>query len=84
MIRRDALASLPKDIVAGIILGAVLVPVGLAFGSLAGAPLAGLYAGILPLIAYAILGSSRQMIVGPDATMAAIRRGWWCWPARWR
>jgi high affinity sulfate transporter 1 len=72
MIRRDDLASLPKDIVAGIILGAVMVPVGLAFGSLAGAPLAGLYAGILPLIAYALFGSSRQMIVGPDATMAAI------------
>jgi high affinity sulfate transporter 1 len=72
MIRRADLASVPQDIVAGVILGAVLVPVGLAFGSLAGAPLAGLYAGILPLIAYAILGSSRQMIVGPDATMAAI------------
>jgi SulP family sulfate permease len=52
-------------------LGAVMVPVGLAYGSLAGAPLAGLYASILPLIAYALIGSSRQLIIGPDASMAA-------------
>ena len=63
---------LPKDLVAGLILGAVMVPVGLAFGDLAGAPLAGLYAGIFPLIVYAIVGSSRQLIIGPDASMAAI------------
>ncbi len=72
MLSRSDLAYLPKDIAAGITLGAVMVPVGLAFGSLAGAPLAGLYAGILPLIAYALIGSSRQLIVGPDASMAAL------------
>jgi sulfate permease, SulP family len=63
---------LPKDLAAGITLGAVMVPVGLAFGELAGAPLAGLYAGMLPLVAYALFGSSRQLIVGPDASMAAL------------
>lgn len=72
MLHRTDLASLPKDIAAGVTLGAVMVPVGLAFGSLAGAPLAGLYAGILPLIAYALIGSSRQLIIGPDASMAAL------------
>jgi SulP family sulfate permease len=72
MLQRSDLASLPKDLVAGIVLGAVMVPVGLAFGSLAGAPLAGLYAGMLPLVVYAVLGSSRQLIVGPDASMAAL------------
>lgn len=72
MLNRSDLAFLPKDIAAGVTLGAVMVPVGLAFGSLAGAPLAGLYAGMLPLIAYALIGSSRQLIVGPDASMAAL------------
>lgn len=65
-------AFLPRDLAAGLTLGAVMVPVGLAFGELAGAPLAGLYAGMLPLVAYALFGSSRQLIVGPDASMAAI------------
>lgn len=63
---------LPKDLAAGITLGAVMVPVGLAFGELAGVPLAGLYAGMLPLVVYALFGSSRQLIVGPDASMAAL------------
>ena len=72
MLRRADLASLPGDIAAGVTLGAVMVPVGLAFGALAGAPLAGLYAGILPLVAYALIGSSRQLIIGPDASMAAL------------
>lgn len=64
-------AFLPHDIRAGITLGLVMVPVGLAFGELAGSPLAGLYAGIFPLIAYALFGTSKQLIVGPGAAMAA-------------
>ena len=72
MIRDYELSWLPKDLAAGITLGAVMVPVGLAFGEMAGVPLAGLYAGILPLIAYALFGSSRQLIIGPDASMAAL------------
>lgn len=60
------------DLAAGVTLGAVMVPVGLAFGDLAGMPMAGLYAGIVPLVVYAIFGSSRQLIVGPDATMATV------------
>ena len=72
MLRTYRAAWLPKDLAAGLILGAVMVPVGLAFGELAGAPLAGLYAGIFPLIAYAFFGSSRQLFIGPDASMAAI------------
>ncbi len=72
MLRTYRLAWLPNDLAAGITLGAVMVPVGLAFGTLAGVPLAGLYAGMLPLIAYALFGSSRQLIIGPDASMAAL------------
>ena len=72
MIRDYELSWLPKDLAAGITLGAVMVPVGLAFGEMAGVRLAGLYAGILPLLAYAVFGSSRQLIIGPDASMAAL------------
>jgi sulfate permease, SulP family len=63
---------LPHDLAAGVTLGAVLVPVGLAYGELAGLPMAGLYGSMLPLIAYALFGSSRQVVVGPDSAMAAI------------
>jgi high affinity sulfate transporter 1 len=63
---------LPHDLAAGLTFGAVMVPVGLAYGELAGLPLAGLYGSMLPLIAYALFGSSRLLIVGPDTAMAAI------------
>ena len=63
---------LPHDLAAGLTLGAVMVPVGLAYGELAGLPLAGLYGSMLRLIAYALFGSSRLLIVGPDTAMAAI------------
>ena len=63
---------LPHDLAAGLTLGAVMVPVGLAYGELAGLPLAGLYGSVLPLVAYALFGSSRQSIVGPDSAMAAL------------
>ncbi len=72
LIQNYELSWLPKDIASGITLGMLMVPVGLAYGEMAGVPLAGLYAGILPLIAYALFGSSRQLIVGVDATMAAL------------
>ncbi|MFH0997328.1 MAG: sulfate permease [Pseudomonadota bacterium] len=72
LIQDYELSWLPKDLSAGITLGMVMVPVGLAFGELAGVPMAGLYAGIFPLIAYALFGSSRQLIIGPDASMAAL------------
>jgi sulfate permease, SulP family len=72
VIRDYQLSWLPKDLAAGVTLGAIMVPVGLAFGELAGVPLAGLYAGMLPLVAYALFGSSRQLIIGPDASMAAL------------
>jgi len=63
---------LPSDLAAGLTLGAVMVPVGLAYGELAGLPMAGLYGSMLPLVAYALFGSSRQLIVGPDTAMAAV------------
>ena len=72
MLRDYQFSWLPKDLAAGITLGMVMIPVGLAFGALAGVPLGGLYAGMVPLIAYAMFGSSRQLIIGPDASMAAL------------
>jgi SulP family sulfate permease len=72
MIQEYPIAWLPADLAAGVTLGTVMIPVGLAFGQLAGLPMAGLYTAIFPLLAYALFGSSRQLIVGPDATMATL------------
>ena len=60
------------DLAAGATLGAVMVPVGLAFGELAGMPMAGLYAAIVPLVVYALLGSSRQLVIGADAAISTV------------
>jgi len=67
------LADAPADIKAGLAVAAVAVPVGIAYAGLAGfRPEVGLYSSILPLVAYAIFGSSRQLIVGPDAATCAV------------
>jgi high affinity sulfate transporter 1 len=67
--REDASA----DIKAGLAVAAVAVPVGIAYAGLAGfRPEIGLYSSLLPLLAYAIFGSSRQLIVGPDAATCAV------------
>ena len=50
-------SDLPHDLAAGLTLGAVMVPVGLAYGELAGLPMAGLYGSMLPLLAYALLAA---------------------------
>lgn len=56
------------DIAAGITVGIMLIPQGMAYAMLAGLPpIHGLYAATLPLIAYAMLGTSRQLAVGPVA-----------------
>jgi MFS superfamily sulfate permease-like transporter len=66
-------ADAPADIKAGLAVAAVAVPVGIAYAGLAGfPPEVGLYSSILPLVAYAIFGSSRQLIVGPDAATCAV------------
>jgi high affinity sulfate transporter 1 len=61
------------DLVAGVSVAAVAVPIAIAYSQLAGVPPAhGLYASILPLVAYAFFGSSRQLIMAPDAATCAI------------
>jgi SulP family sulfate permease len=64
---------LAHDVVAGLAIAAVALPTAVAYPEIAGLPPAvGLYASILPLLAYAIFGSSRQLIVGPDAVTLSI------------
>ena len=66
-------AWLLKDVLAGLVLTAVLVPVGMGYAEASGVPaIHGLYATMLPLIAYALFGPSRIMVLGPDSTLAAV------------
>jgi high affinity sulfate transporter 1 len=61
------------DMVAGISVAAVALPVAVAYAQLAGFnPVVGLYSSILPLVAYAIFGTSRQLMVNPDAATCAM------------
>jgi sulfate permease, SulP family len=64
---------LAADFAAGLSVWALLVPQGLAYASVAGVPVQyGLYTAFAALIAYAIFGTSRQMVQGPSATVAAV------------
>lgn len=61
---------LAKDIVAGIVLSTLLVPQGMAYAELAGLPpITGLYTSILCLLAYAVFGPSRILVLGPDSSL---------------
>jgi high affinity sulfate transporter 1 len=64
---------LVNDLVAGLVLTALLVPVGMGYAQAAGLPpITGLYATIVPLVAYAVFGPSRVMVLGPDSSLAAV------------
>src|SRR5262245_60955799 len=64
---------LPGDLVAGVSLAAVALPIGIAYAQLAGfPPVIGIYSCILPPVAYALFGSSRQLVVNPDAAACSI------------
>ena len=64
---------LPKDIAAGLSVAAIALPVGIAYADLAGVPpVIGMYSAIFPLFAYALFGSSRQLMTGPDAATCII------------
>jgi high affinity sulfate transporter 1 len=65
---RYQVSWLPSDIAAGLSVAAVALPVGIAYADLARVPpVIGIYAAIFPLFAYALFGSSRQLMIGPDA-----------------
>jgi len=64
---------LPRDIFAGIVLTAILVPAGMGYAEASGLPpIVGLYASIVPLLAYALLGPSRILVLGPDSSLVPI------------
>jgi high affinity sulfate transporter 1 len=66
-------AWLRHDILAGLVLTTMLVPVGLAYAVASGVPgIYGLYATIVPLLAYALFGPSRILVLGPDSSLAAV------------
>jgi sulfate permease, SulP family len=65
--------SLRRDVIAGVTVAALAIPSGMAYAQLAGlSPVAGLYALLLPAVAYTILGSSRQVIVGPEGALTLL------------
>ena len=67
---------LRHDIFAGLVLATMLVPVGIAYAEASGLPgIYGLYATIAPLLAYALFGPSRILVLGPDSALAAIILG---------
>ena len=73
MLLRYPRSYLRSDLVAGVTVGAVAVPSSLAMAELAGLPVVyGLYGTFLPLAVYGLLGTSRQHVIGPDSTLAAL------------
>lgn len=72
-LRRYKAAWLTHDIVAGLVLATMLVPVGIAYAVASGVPgIYGLYATIIPLLAYAVFGPSRILVLGPDSSLAPV------------
>ena len=73
MLSRYEAAWLPHDLMAGLVLTTMLVPVGIAYAVASGVPgIYGLYATIVPLLAYALFGPSRILVLGPDSALAAV------------
>jgi high affinity sulfate transporter 1 len=72
-LREYEAAWLPHDLVAGLVLATMLVPVGIAYAVASGLPgIYGLYATIIPLLVYALFGPSRILVLGPDSSLAAV------------
>ncbi|UVM53182.1 sulfate permease [Pseudomonas sp. B21-015] len=72
-LRGYKIAWLRHDFVAGLVLTTMLVPVGIAYAVASGVPgIYGLYATIVGLLAYALFGPSRILVLGPDSSLAAV------------
>jgi high affinity sulfate transporter 1 len=72
-LRGTKVSNLPREISAGITLAAMIIPLNIGYAQLAGLPAtAGLYAGIIPLVLFAIFTSSRQAVTSPDAPLTAL------------
>ena len=73
VLRRYERKWLPHDVMAGLALTAVLVPAGIAYAVASGVPgINGLYATMAGLLAYALFGPSRILVLGPDSSLAAL------------
>jgi SulP family sulfate permease len=73
LIRTYKRSLLKTDLVVAVTVFAILVPSALAYGELAGfEPVVGLYAALVAMIVYALFGSSRQLIIGPESTTAIL------------
>src|SRR5262245_55752422 len=73
MVRSYESSWLRRDLVAGLVMTTMLVPVGIAYAEASGLPgINGLYATIVPLLAYALFGPSRILVLGPDSALAAV------------
>jgi high affinity sulfate transporter 1 len=74
--REYQIGWLRNDVIAGIVLSTMLVPVGIAYAVASGVPaIYGLYATIVPLLVYALFGPSRILVLGPDSSLAPIILG---------
>ncbi|OOL32905.1 transporter [Rhodococcus rhodochrous] len=72
-VRRYRREWLRSDVTAGLVLTALLIPAGMGYAEAAGLPAyAGLYATIVPLLAYAVVGPSKILVLGPDSSLAPL------------
>src|SRR5215467_4570671 len=72
-ISRRLFSHVRQDVLAGLVMTTMLVPVGIAYAGASGLPgINGLYATIVPMLAYAVVGPSRIMVLGPDSGLAAV------------
>jgi high affinity sulfate transporter 1 len=72
-LRRYRAGTARRDLLAGVTVAALAVPAAMAYAELAGlSPVNGLYALLLPTVAYVLLGSSRQLVVGPEGSISAL------------
>src|SRR5499426_270241 len=73
ILRKYKAAWFAGDLMAGLVLATMLVPVGIAYALASGVPgIYGLYATIVPLLAYALFGPSRILVLGPDSSLAPV------------
>ena len=73
LLRRRPSVALRRDVFAGVVLAALLVPQGMAYAELAGLPpVTGLYATLVPLLVYFLLGPSRILVLGPDSAVSPL------------
>ena len=73
VLRSYQVAWFAGDLMAGLVLTTMLVPVGIAYALASGVPgIYGLYATIVPLLAYALFGPSRILVLGPDSSLAPV------------